>query len=197
MKIAFAGKTTLSSLFTRHLAEQGLPVVAIDADINQHLAEAVGAAADPPPMGAHLPEIKEYLRGSNDVAVVLAGNKVQTDEDVAFLRQQTGDALVTWFGYEPAVRAMEQGRGFSLADLTGKTRAGLAVLHDALDAQPRDWQMYARQATESHLKNARGWASAAAGQDLTAQVDPDFTLGPHAAAAIACLSRTHVPGPDR
>ena len=40
MKIAFAGKggsgkTTLSSLFTRHLAAQGLSVVAIDADINQ------------------------------------------------------------------------------------------------------------------------------------------------------------------
>jgi CO dehydrogenase nickel-insertion accessory protein CooC1 len=56
MKIAFAGKggsgkTTLSSLFTRHLAEQGLPVVVIDADINQHLAEALGAVADPPPMG--------------------------------------------------------------------------------------------------------------------------------------------------
>src|SRR5437773_1822175 len=70
MKIAFAGKggsgkTTLSSLFTRHLAARGLPVVAIDADINQHLAEALGAAADPPPMGARLPEIKEYLRGSN------------------------------------------------------------------------------------------------------------------------------------
>ena len=43
MKIAFAGKggsskTTLSSLFTRHLAARGLPVVAIDADIDQHLA---------------------------------------------------------------------------------------------------------------------------------------------------------------
>ena len=48
MKIAFvgkggSGKTTLSSLFIRHLAGQGLPVVAIDADINQHLAEALGA----------------------------------------------------------------------------------------------------------------------------------------------------------
>ena len=69
MKIAFAGKggsgkTTLSSLFVRHLAGQGLPVVAIDADINQHLAEAFGAA-DPPPMGSHLLQIKGYLRGSN------------------------------------------------------------------------------------------------------------------------------------
>src|SRR5581483_924323 len=243
VKIAFAGKggsgkTTLSSLFVRHLAARGMPVVAIDADINQHLAEALGAVV-PPPMGARLPEIKEYLRGTNprissaaamvkttppgrgsrllrpggddpvhalaaatpcgarllaagpfqdgdlgvscyhaktgavdlylnhlidgpseyvvvdctagadsfasglftrfdltvlvaeptrkglsvyrqwqeyaagyDVAVVLAGNKVQTGEDAAFLREHAGDDLVTWFGYEPAVRAMEQGRGF-------------------------------------------------------------------------------------
>ena len=49
MKIAFAGKggsgkTTLSSLFVQYLAARGLPVVAIDADINQHLAEALDAA---------------------------------------------------------------------------------------------------------------------------------------------------------
>jgi CO dehydrogenase maturation factor len=70
MKIAFAGKggsgkTTLASLFVRHLAAQGLPVVAVDADINQHLAEALGVTAAPPAMGAHLPQIKEYLRGTN------------------------------------------------------------------------------------------------------------------------------------
>jgi CO dehydrogenase maturation factor len=70
VKIAFAGKggsgkTTLSSLFVRHLAARGLPVVAVDADINQHLAEALGADREPPAMGARLTEIKEYLRGSN------------------------------------------------------------------------------------------------------------------------------------
>src|ERR1700722_19896633 len=70
VKIAFAGKggsgkTTLSSLFARHLAARGLPVVAVDADINQHLAEALGADREPPAMGAHLTEIKEHLRGSN------------------------------------------------------------------------------------------------------------------------------------
>ncbi|MFB7369259.1 ATP-binding protein [Streptomyces sp. NPDC056222] len=74
MKIAFvgkggSGKTTLSSLFIRHLAANEAPVVAVDADINQHLGAALGLdeteAATLPAMGAHLPLIKEYLRGSN------------------------------------------------------------------------------------------------------------------------------------
>ncbi|KNB49015.1 ATP-binding protein [Streptomyces caatingaensis] len=74
MKIAFvgkggSGKTTLSSLFIRHLAARRVPVVAVDADINQHLGAALGLdeaeAAALPAMGAHLPLIKDYLRGSN------------------------------------------------------------------------------------------------------------------------------------
>ncbi|WP_432125566.1 ATP-binding protein [Streptomyces sp. bgisy082] len=74
MKIAFvgkggSGKTTLSSLFIRHLAANEAPVVAVDADINQHLGAALGLseteAAELPAMGAHLPLIKEYLRGTN------------------------------------------------------------------------------------------------------------------------------------
>ncbi|MFJ3231644.1 ATP-binding protein [Streptomyces sp. NPDC086787] len=74
MKIAFvgkggSGKTTLSSLFIRHLTASGAPVVAIDADINQHLGAALGLderhSAALPAMGDRLPVIKDYLRGSN------------------------------------------------------------------------------------------------------------------------------------
>src|SRR5580700_6254652 len=270
MKIAFAGKggsgkTTLSSLFTRHLAAQGLPVVAIDADINQHLAEALGAS-EPPPMGAHLTQIKEYLRGTNprissasamvkttppgrgsrllrpggadpvhalgattpcgalllatgpfedgdlgvacyhaktgavelylnhlvdgpgeyvvvdctagaesfasgmftrfdltflvaeptrkgvavyrqwseyadgyDVALAVVGNKVQHQPDADFLREHIGDGLLACFGHEPALRAMEQGRPFDLADLGPGARPALQTLQDTVDAQVKDW----------------------------------------------------------
>jgi CO dehydrogenase maturation factor len=74
VKISFvgkggSGKTTLASLFTSHLAAAGRPVLAIDADINQHLAAALGAdeteAAALPTLGEHLPLIKDYLRGAN------------------------------------------------------------------------------------------------------------------------------------
>jgi CO dehydrogenase maturation factor len=72
VKIAFvgkggSGKTTLSALFASHLATLGRPVLAIDADINQHLAAALAVPDDlvPEPLGGRLPLIKEYLRGEN------------------------------------------------------------------------------------------------------------------------------------
>src|SRR5882724_1999180 len=74
MRVAFvgkggSGKTTLAGLFSRHLAAAGAAVWAIDADINQHLAAALGAdpdrAAGWPTLGEQLGEIKEYLRGTN------------------------------------------------------------------------------------------------------------------------------------
>ena len=74
MKIAFvgkggAGKTTLTALFARHLAATGHTVLALDADINQNLAAALGEdvdeAAPRPTLGERLDEIKAYLRGDN------------------------------------------------------------------------------------------------------------------------------------
>jgi CO dehydrogenase maturation factor len=74
MKVAFvgkggSGKTTISALFIRYIALIGLPVIAIDADINQHLAEALGVtqkqAGRLTPMGTEIARIKEYVRGSN------------------------------------------------------------------------------------------------------------------------------------
>ncbi|KPI22637.1 Cobyrinic acid ac-diamide synthase [Actinobacteria bacterium OK074] len=74
MRVAFvgkggSGKTTLSALFTRHLAHSGAPVVAIDGDINQHLSHALGLDEDTnfpaPPLSSRIGEIKDFLRGTN------------------------------------------------------------------------------------------------------------------------------------
>lgn len=319
MKIAFvgkggSGKTTLSSLFVRHLVATGAPVAVIDADINQHLGVALGLdeaqAAAIPAMGEHLSEIKSYLRGANprissasamvkttppgrgsrllrlgdddpihaglsvdvagaklmatgpftdddlgvscyhsktgavelylnhlvdgpgeyvvvdctagaesfasgmftrfdltflvaeptrkgvavyrqwvdyaadyDVALRVVGNKVHGADDVAFLRDQVGEALLCHLGQSAAVRGMEQGRPFGIEDLDGPDRAALAILQAAVDEQRKDWPKFTRQAVEFHVKNARAWANAAVGQDLEAQIDPDFTLSASPLAA--------------
>jgi len=63
-----SGKTTLSALFARHLARSGAAVLAIDGDINQHLAEALAPGTEPvtaPPLADRLTELKDFLRGTN------------------------------------------------------------------------------------------------------------------------------------
>jgi CO dehydrogenase maturation factor len=317
VKVALAGKggsgkTTMSALFARYLAAAGAPVVAIDADINQHLGVALGldeaAAAALPALGSHLAEIKEYLRGTNprissaaamvkttppgrgsrlltplgddplhaalardvhgirlmvtgpfdeedlgvscyhskvgaaelylnhlvdggeyvivdmtagadsfasglftrfdmtflvaeptrrgvsvyrqyrdraagyDVPLAVIGNKVTGPQDVEYLRTEIGQDLIGCFGQSPFVRAAEQGRHLPLTELEPSNRALLDVLRETVDARVKDWDAYQRTAIEFHMKNAAAWASRAAGEDLSTQVDPDFR---HAAALAA------------
>ncbi|GGL00884.1 ATP-binding protein [Sphaerisporangium melleum] len=310
MRVAFvgkggSGKTTLSSLFARYVARQGDPVVAIDADINQHLGMLLGLdpAALPEPLGAHLGEIKEYLRGVNplirsaasmvkttppgrgsrlvtladpffaerfsvpvqgfdlmvtgpfdeddlgvacyhskvgavelylnhlvderdeyvvvdmtagadsfasgmftrfdmtflvaeptrqgvsvyrqyldhardfEVPIAVVGNKVHSEQDAAFLAEQVGDDLLVCLEHSPAVRAMEQGRPFTLDDLEPINLDALAVLLGRVRVQEKDWERFGRQTVEFHVRNARAWADAATGEDLTRQIDHGFVFG--------------------
>ncbi|BFV58433.1 hypothetical protein KCMC57_up35370 [Kitasatospora sp. CMC57] len=319
MKIAFvgkggSGKTTLSALFIRHLAAAGCPVIAVDADINQHLGPALGLTDDQaaalPSLGAHLPEIKEYLRGSNPligsaeqmikttppgrgsrllrivednpvyaacarpvaldegsvrllatgafteedlgvacyhskvgavelllnhlvdgqdeyfvtdmtagsdsfasglftrfdltflvaeptrkgvsvyrqykeyardfgVALKVVGNKVNGAEDLAFLRREVGEDLLTCFGQSDWVRRLEQGAEPELRTLEPANRAVLARLREQAELAfaARDPELWTSQAVHFHLRNAESWGNAKTGIDLADQVDAGFVLG--------------------
>ena len=314
MKIAFvgkggSGKTTLSSLFVSYLAAAGKPVLAIDADINQHLAVALGATEEQalawPTLGEHMPLIKDYLRGDNPripsaeamikttppgrgsrlvrpfednpifdacfrslgnvrlgvtgqfdeddlgvacyhskvgaaelllnhlvdgtdeyvvmdmtagadafasglftrfdvtflvceptlrsvgvyrqyadhardfgVHLVAVGNKVTDSDDVDFLTEQLGSALLGWMTTSGHVRAAERGTTRPIGELEPRNLATLAAMQDLVDKTPRDWARYQRQGVEFHLRNARAWGNGRVGADLEGQVDPDFVLDP-------------------
>lgn len=134
MKIAFvgkggSGKTTLSSLFIRHLAATGAPVIAVDADINQHLGAALGLdeteSAALPAMGDHLPLIKDYLRGTNP-RIASAATMIKTTppgEGSRLLRVREDNPV-----YDTCARPVELDGGAVRLMVTGPfTEADLGV----------------------------------------------------------------------
>jgi CO dehydrogenase maturation factor len=315
MRIAFvgkggSGKTTAAALFARRLAATGAPVVAVDADINQHLAAALGHEGPPPrALGADPAWLKDHLRGDNpligsaaemvkttppgrgsrlvdldpsdellarfaidvhgvrhvvtgefdeadigvscyhgktgavelwlnhlldgpgeyvvvdmtagadafasglftrfDLTVLVSeptrrgvgvhrqyaehaaghgvelrvlGNKVGDPSDVAYLREQVGDALVGWLGQSAWVRAAERAGVGPIEELEPANLAALDAVRAVLDAQRRDWAAYHRATVEFHRRNALAWANAATGRDLTRQIDEYYVPGPTALA---------------
>lgn len=143
MKIAFvgkggSGKTTLSSLFIRHLAASGAPVVAIDADINQHLGAALGLdeseAAELPAMGDRLSLIKNHLRGSNP-RIASAETMIKTTppgEGSRLLRICEPNAI-----YDACARPVELDGGAIRLMVTGPftdTDLGVACYHSKTGA---------------------------------------------------------------
>ncbi|GHE36920.1 ATP-binding protein [Streptomyces longispororuber] len=124
-----SGKTTLSSLFIRHLVATGAPVLAVDADINQHLGPALGLddeqAAELPAMGARLPLIKDHLRGANP-RIASAETMIKTTppgEGSRLLRIREDNPV-----YEACARPVELDGGAVRLMVTGPfTEADLGV----------------------------------------------------------------------
>jgi CO dehydrogenase maturation factor len=138
VKLAFvgkggSGKTTLAALMASHLVDRGHPLLAVDADINQHLAAALGAGDDPgplPALGAHLDLVKEYLRGSNP-AVTSAEAMIKTTPPGA------GSRLVTPTGDNPVYAACVRVVGGARLAVTGEldeADLGVACYHSKVGA---------------------------------------------------------------
>jgi CO dehydrogenase maturation factor len=139
-------------------------------------------------------QYKEYARDFG-VALRVVGNKVQSAEDLAFLRREVGEDLLTSFGHSEWVRRLEQGHAPGLSTLEPANRAVLELLHAQADAafDARDPDRYTQQAVHFHLRNAESWANAKTGVDLATQVDPSFVLhGRTADATVRDEAPSHV-----
>ena len=123
---------------------------------------------------------RQYQEYAADYGVNLrvVGNKVQHQDDVAYLREAVGDDLIGCIGQSDWVRRAEQGREPRLADLEPENHTVLSRLHRAVDDShaQRDWARYTQQMVQFHLRNAESWGNARTGMDLAGQVDPDFVL---------------------
>src|SRR5207253_3089987 len=139
MRVAFvgkggSGKTTLAALFARWLAAAGQPVLAIDADINQHLGTALGLtpaeAAALPSMADHLPALKDLLRGANP-RIRSAATMVKTTPP------GSGSRLLRLDERPPLVAAMERevdGVRLLVTGPFGEEDLGVACYHSKVGA---------------------------------------------------------------
>ncbi|WP_246002637.1 ATP-binding protein [Allorhizocola rhizosphaerae] len=120
---------------------------------------------------------KQYVGYARDfgVRVHVVGNKIDDESDVDFLRAHVGDDLLTWIGRSGFVKAAE--RGVFSGRLEPENASALDKIVKTVDLCTKDWPTYTRQANEFHLRNAQAWASAKVGEDLAAQIDPEFVLG--------------------
>lgn len=148
MRIAFlgkggSGKTTGSSLFCKFLASKGAPVIAIDADINQHLGEALGLSEDSvlklPELGNEVDILKEFLRGENTSALPIVKTSPPT-KNSSFLRPCYPSPVWKYFSIDTAGIAFMRVGGFSDLDIGvscyhAKTGAVELLLNHLLDRE--------------------------------------------------------------
>ncbi len=103
MRIAFcgkggSGKTSIASLFIRYLADKGEDVLAIDGDINQHLATALGL--DPqktnalPRLGQQMKTLKNYVAGQNKrINLCMSHDMLRYNKTYPEILPQSGDLV--------------------------------------------------------------------------------------------------------
>jgi CO dehydrogenase maturation factor len=154
MRIALAGKggsgkTTVASLLIRALAERRKAVLAIDADINQHLADSLGLPRQTvdaiPEMGNALPQLRVLLRGSNRL-IRSPSEMVKTTPPgpgSRLISVAPDDPVLSRFAYCHGPLMFLRVGGFTEMDLGArcfhaKTGAAELVLNHLAD-QPDEW----------------------------------------------------------
>jgi CO dehydrogenase maturation factor len=118
-------------------------------------------------------QYKDYA-SEYGVTVRAIANKIDSDDDIAFICSHVGDDLAAVFRLSPFVRSAEKGRFLPFSDLEADNQKALETMRTVIDSTPKDWKRYFEQAALFHRKNAASWANAEMKTDLMAQIDPEF-----------------------
>ncbi len=100
MRIAFlgkggSGKTTCTAGFISYLNQKNRPVIAVDADHNMHLQQALGIAGQAPHLSDHFAQICTYLAGKReDLAHTTMIDSTPPSLNSAFIRPSKNDLFI-------------------------------------------------------------------------------------------------------
>jgi CO dehydrogenase maturation factor len=120
-------------------------------------------------------QYKRYAEGYG-IAIKAVSNKVDSPDDIAFLKEKLGADMIGTITQSPFVQAMSRGVLRPITELEPDNQKALENIIACADAQVKNWKQFYEQAVLFHIKNAEGWANTAYGCDLTTQIDPTFAL---------------------
>ncbi len=120
-------------------------------------------------------QYKQYA-AEYGVHIRVIGNKIESPEDEAYLKEAIGDDLVATLSASPFVKAVDRGVVKANMALETKNIEALATIQSHVDAQAKDWDKFYAQALIFHTKNAESWGNDAVGKNLLEQIDPNFSL---------------------
>lgn len=120
-------------------------------------------------------QYKNYSQGY-DINLKVIGNKIETPQDVDFLKQYVKTDLVAVFDHSNYVRAQEKGNRQPINQLEQKNLSALKRIKKIVDFTKKDWSKFYEQQVELHKRTALSWANKDLGEDLLQQIDPQFSL---------------------
>ncbi|HEY1096763.1 MAG TPA: ATP-binding protein, partial [Alphaproteobacteria bacterium] len=109
-----------------------------------------------------------------DVRVYAVGNKIQNEDDSAFLQAKCGNDLIGVMPVSTWVKRRERGDFQPFSALDETIRAILSTLIDTATAHPRDWVRYWYWGIHFHRKNALNWGNQSVGFSVEDWIDRDF-----------------------
>ena len=109
------------------------------------------------------------------VKIYVIGNKIESQEDEAFIRERVGDDLIACFGKSEYVRNLEKGIMKPISDLEPENKAVLEKILEVSSTLERDWHKFHEIGIKFHKQAAECWGNDLLGTDLMKQVDPEFS----------------------
>ncbi len=129
-------------------------------------------------------QVQAYLAPFN-MQVWVIGNKIENDDDIAFIKQTVGNRWVGGITRSTYVRNAEKGRFADISTLEPENIAMLNQMKQLVDSTPKDWDTYRAVGIQYHKIVADSWGEQWLGVDVMTQIDPDFRYQDIAAAKPA------------
>lgn len=112
-----------------------------------------------------------------DIHIRAVANKIVDEEDLNFITREIGESPVAVVPFSKHLRAVSRGGiGCDANEIEEEGKQALRALKAALDECRRDWGKLQSQAIEFHRRNCASWANDLYSQDLTSQIDLEFSL---------------------